>query len=228
MITASQPFRTVTYQYPAFNSQTVPSILNAWDVNTPADPNGAAWSPGGIMIDQAAVLVPPLTASYQATSFSVSAQLALISEPASAFPPSVYPSIFGKLGRIWAGLTTQGQTGPGAGLIAGNIPSDSTTFTLLYDPAANPLPPYYSVGNFSQVWGFYEWLAAIPTFLPVSCSLQLPNALEVDPGLPFGVALYVEPALLGFPNGTDLSRGGIAITQAQWALEYETVAGSKL
>lgn len=186
-------------------SSASPNLTDLWTSLVPSSGPPVGWTPGNMVVE-ALALTPPFTQRWQLLAVAVQANLQLI----ESFTGEIN---YGKLGQILAGLVPNGvsQTQPpvAIGQLNGlQIPSNQVGVGTLWDPAADPLPPVTKV------------LGQGPT-LPMSCSVQLPQPIDLPQAEQGGIGMWMKPSLLGSSGGASASTVGLLIANANYTVTYD-------
>lgn len=128
--------------------------------------------------------------------------------------------LYGKLGRILTGivLPPNAQATPGSSIGAAVQPwvspllalPDPTLTAPLWDPVNDVLPPLSA----NQL----PINAAPSNFLQVSTAIQLPQPVDMRPGDPIGLGIWILPSLIGSPTSGFLN---VLVYHATYVLVYE-------
>lgn len=146
------------------------------------------YSTGRTQLDQLPAFFPPSAEKVSILSFTVATRLAVeISDEVVNTPLPVY----GKLGKVFTGITTLGDQTTSAGGFQPSItkvlplPPDLTLLTTLYDPDNDPTPPVYQRGATDSP-------ASIPAgFSPLGLQLVQTVTLSAPVPIPRGTVTYI-------------------------------------
>lgn len=171
---------------------------------------------------------PVANQKWTIQSVSVRSQLTMVDLSSEISVGVSNSAIFGKLGKIIAGLIVDnagvavvqqgGFVQTSNGLI--NFPPDLTLTTTLFDPDVNELPPDDAGVGFSQ---------NMP-FLTVSCVLIPATPIELTAGmLAPSIGIWILPSLIGNAGPVTLIghsppgswQRGIAVCNSQYAVNYD-------
>ena len=151
---------------------------------------------------------------FNVIGFSVSAYLLYYAQA------STTQNVYGKFGKIVAGLTTSptlvsNTSTPGAGALSflsvdgiHGLPADQTMLSDLWDPSVDRLPP----GTLGPAT-----LETYSSLLPVSCQVSLPQPVTMQAGSNFSVGWWQFPSLISAALQT------IIVLGAQYSIALDTL-----
>ena len=177
-------------------------------LNQPGETFGAASSQ---QLSGLAAIVPTTTPRATLLSWSVSAYLGYTTTAAGDVS-------FGRFGKIVAGLSptavgqVRGANNQPWSVALPAAPQDATLTETLWDPAANPMPP----------WLLSTAPPAPQGLLPVTVSQNLANPWPLDPGSLPTIAVWMWPSLLGMSAGTpNQDFFGLSLLYGSWTVNYD-------
>lgn len=189
--------------------------LNLEDLNyvAVAQPVLGQYTAGATLLDRV-TLFPATSDDCQVMSFTVSAKLAI----GTNFDNQNRPPA-GRLGKVIAGLTTQdAPTGPPAGYAQTvlPLPADLTLTSELWNPAADELPPLFSMLAASNpITGGFT-----PPGLIVGTTQTLPAPLPIFQGQDLCIGIWKLPSIVDADTTGNLSLV-FGVFDALWSLVYD-------
>lgn len=180
----------------------------------PKPANGTPqWTAGAAASQQLTALsggVPATTVKAMLLSWSVSAYLGFTTTgPGDA--------VFGKLGKIVAGLspiglsTVKGTFNQPWSVALPSVPADATLTATLWDPSVDMMPPQIANVGFTSPAGL----------LPVSVAMNLANPLPIDASSLPTIATWMWPSLLGQSAGASTDLYGLSLLFGSFTVNYD-------
>jgi hypothetical protein len=164
------------------------------NLNDLVNPLGNPSKSGGAQQLDQIQLVPPATTTWTLLGITVTADIAF----SNAQP------VYGKFGKVLAGLVLGQAQGPQQAALQMPLPSNQGGLGALWDPAVDPLPP----SNPST--------GGILPALPVTMQITLPQPIPIYQGELICAGLFMLPSLLGSAN-----LAGLIVCDAGYTVTYD-------
>lgn len=203
----------------------VSSIMSLQDLPSPPLNPGPARSDGATAIAQPQFGSSGLARNWTLLSLAITGYLGLINDQPTQGDAAA--PLYGKFGKILFGLSlssylppggyTFGSSGQPWSVTLQSLPTDASLIDTLWDPAQDELPPHAPL-----YFGGSGYGPPPPQnqLLPVAGSLLLPSPMQLDPGAPPSIGIWMEPSLLGFAP-TFSGYAGLTLFYASYALNYD-------
>jgi hypothetical protein len=142
----------------------------------------STWSQGATLIDSMP-LSPPLSEKWTVIAWAFTFTGAIVKN-------SLSPA-FGKLGALWAGLLTEGESPTGSSSQPWvnpmlPLPADLTNFQKVWDGGSDPVFRYGPLSASDPA----------PQQPSGGVSEVLPSPIEIDPGRPLAFGVWLTPSLV--------------------------------